>query len=495
MIFRGINLTVIGLLLVACSAWANAKETDAKEGNTTGSCLNLGSQRELFIDHFLIDELDNTRLVLHRPKDEGIVLKFDEPWEGRFCGYVTILKDGPRYRLYYRGSPEAGKDGQPAEVTCTAESTDGIHWTKPKLGLFEVCGTRENSVVLADCAPLSHNFSPLIDTRPGVPKDRRFKALAGIQRGGGLVAFVSADGLHWKKLREEPVITQGVFDSQNVAFWSDSEQCYVCYLRTLVNNVRWVSRCTSKDFLHWTPPVYMEFHRPSGPAPAEHLYTNQTHPYFRAPHIYIATAARFMPGRQVITPEQAKAINVHPKYFRDCSDAVLLTTRGGNRYDRTFMKGFIRPGIGLKNWVSRSNYPALNVVQTGPTEMSLYVQNDYAQPTACLRRYSMRLDGFASVQAPYDGGQMVTKPFTFTGKQLSVNFGTSAAGGIRVQIEDPAGKPIPGYTLGDADELIGNEIDRTVSWKGSEDVGPLAGKPIRLRFVMKDADLYSIRFH
>ena len=83
---------------------------------------------------------------------------------------------------------------------------------------------------------------------------------------------------------------------------------------------------------------------------------------------------------------------------------------------------------------------------------------------------------------------------TFTGKRLSINFATSAPGGIRVEIQDAAGKPIPGYTLAEADELIGNEIDRSVSWKGKEDVGPLAGKPVRLRFVMKDADLYSLRF-
>jgi len=70
-----------------------------------------------------------------------------------------------------------------------------------------------------------------------------------------------------------------------------------------------------------------------------------------------------------------------------------MTTRGGSVYNRTFMEGFITPGIGLKNRVSRTNYPALNVVQTGPSEMSVFVNQDYAQPSAHLHRYSMRLDG------------------------------------------------------------------------------------------------------
>jgi hypothetical protein len=201
-----------------------------------------------------------------------------------------------------------------------------------------------------------------------------------------------------------------------------------------------------------------------------------------------------MPGRQVLTEEEAQQLNVSSNYFKDCSDVVLLTSRGGNRYDRTFMSAFINPGIGLRNWVSRSNYPALNIVQTGPTEMSIYVNKDYAQPTSHLNRYTIRLDGFVSVYAPYDGGEMITKPFTFKGNQLVINLATSAAGGVQVEIQETNGEAIPGYSLEDSFVLIGNEIERVVSWKNGPDVGTLAGKPVRLRFVMNDAHLYSIRF-
>src|SRR6185503_2236 len=231
-----------------------------------------------------------------------------------------------------------------------------------------------------------------------------------------------------------------------------------------------------------------------GEAPPEHLYTNQTHPYFRAPHLYIGIAARFMPGRQVLSDEQAKAINVDPGYFKDCSDNVLLTSRGGTRYDRTFMEAFVRPGIGPENWTSRTNYPALNVVPTGPSEMSLFIQHRYGQPTHHLRRYTLRTDGFASVNAPYQGGELVTKPFRFTGRNLVINFATSAPGGLRFEIQDKDGKPIPGYTLEDSVEVIGNEIERSVAWKGGSDVSRVAGQTIRLRVVMKDADLYAFRF-
>ena len=126
--------------------------------------------------------------------------------------------------------------------------------------------------------------------------------------------------------------------------------------------------------------------------------------------------------------------------------------------------------------------------------MSLYVNQDYGQPTAHLHRYSLRLDGFASVRAPAAGGSLVTKPVVFEGQRLSINFSTSAAGGVRVEIQDVDGKPIPGFTLDESRELIGNEIDRTVNWKNGSDVASLAGQPIRLRFQMNDADLFAFQF-
>jgi len=455
--------------------------------------IDLGSRLELFIDAFLIDSLADTELRLATPHNAGPVLRFDAPWELHHCGYVTVFPDTDKYRMYYRGLPIAGKDGSDDETTCYAESADGITWSKPNLGLFEVHGTRENNVILADAAPLSHNFSPFLDTRPDTPPEQRYKALGGTTESG-LVAFISADGIHWEKFQEAPVITKGAFDSQNVAFWSESEQTYLCYFRTWTENnwggFRTVSRATSKDFKTWTDATPMEF----GDTPWEHLYTNQTAPYFRAPHIYLATAARFMPGRRVVSEAQAEALGLSKGYAGDCSDAVLMSSRGGNHYDRTFMEGFVRPGVGLENWVSRTNYPARGILQTGPAEMSMYVQHSYGQPTHHLVRYTMRLDGPASLHAGYAGGEMISKPITFTGEQLLLNMSTSAAGSLRVELQDESGTPIPDHTLDDCEELIGDAIEMPVHWKESSSLAPLIGKTIRLRIQLKDADLYALRF-
>jgi hypothetical protein len=110
------------------------------------------------------------------------------------------------------------------------------------------------------------------------------------------------------------------------------------------------------------------------------------------------------------------------------------------------------------------------------------------------RRYTIRLDGFVSLHASLAGGELVTRPLTFTGQRLSLNYATSAAGSVRIEIQDAAGKPLSGYAMEDCLEHYGDSVDQTVAWQGSSDVSTLAGQPVRLRFELKDADVYSFQF-
>ena len=198
----------------------------AAVGSGVAEVIDLGTRRELFVDRFLIEKLDGAQLRLHEPHRDGMALQFDKPWEGGFSAYITVIKDGALYRMYYRGLPMAAKDGSPEALVCYAESKDGLAWTKPDLGLFEIRGTRQNNVVLTN-APFTHNFSPFLDDRPDAPASEKYKALGGTYVTG-LHAFKSADGIHWSELQSGAVFTNGVFDSQNVSFWSVAEQQYIC---------------------------------------------------------------------------------------------------------------------------------------------------------------------------------------------------------------------------------------------------------------------------
>jgi len=459
---------------------------------------DIGSRRELFVDHYLIERLDGARLEIGRPQPAGVAIKYDKPWDGPISHCTTIIKDGDKYRMYYRG--KSSKPGYRYTI-CYAESRDAIHWTRPELGLIEIDGTKANNVVLLE----NQALAPFLDTRPGVPDAERFKGNAFVEtRFGaekvGLLGYVSPDGLHWKPIRKEPIVLEEFknnFDSQNVMFWSEVEQQYVLYARQSEAGIRAQSRATSKDFLTWTPQILMTYSDTGTTVPSDQLYTSQVQPYFRAPHVYISLPGRLMQGRRALTPEQGKRLDIEPDTGGDgdCSDGVLQTSRAGStRFDRTFREALVRPGSGDGNWVSRTNYPACGIVQTGPAEMSLFVQRHYGLKSAYLERLTLRLDGFASVHAPFAGGELLTRPLRFAGSTLELNCSTSAAGGIRVEIQDADGKPIPGHALADSIEIIGDDVARVVTWKGGADVSKLAGKPVRLRFVLRDADLYSMRF-
>ncbi len=476
--------TLVSLCMLLIPLFSGARLSAAE------TPLSIGSRRELFVDRYLIGSLDGgAALRLHAPVAREKVLTFEKPWEGIYSGYMTVIQDDDRYRMYYRGLP-APQHSLDTEVTCYAESPNGIEWTKPSVGLYQVDGTSDNNVIVARHR-VCHNFAPFKDANPASQPGQRYKALGGTGEPG-LVAFVSPDGIHWQPLQAEPVITQGAFDSQNVAFWSETEQQYVCYFRVFRRDVRWIARATSQDFIHWTDPVDMQF----GDLPPQHLYTNQTMPYVRAPHIYLGMPTRFFPGRRSLTAQQIQALGTPADwdYANDCADIVLTSTRGGDILDRTFMDAWIRPGLDPRNWTSRANYAVHGIVLTGEDELSFYVSHNLGYPTAHVRRYTLRPDGFASVNAPFAGGELVTKLLTFDGHRLTINFATSAAGSIRLEIQDASGQPLPGFTLADCPEIIGDQIDRVVSWQAGADVGALQGVPIRLRFVLQDADLFAIKF-
>ena len=129
-----------------------------------------------------------------------------------------------------------------------------------------------------------------------------------------------------------------------------------------------------------------------------------------------------------------------------------------------------------------------------PDELSIYLNEHYYLDGNRLRRFSLRMDGFVSVYAPYSGGEMVTRPLVFEGRNLIINYSTSAAGSIRVEVTNRSGQPISGLALADCPEIYGDEIEKVVEWNSGSDLSRLAGQIIRLRFELRDADLYSLQF-
>ena len=478
-----------------------AAESALAEEPGSEATLDIGSRLELFVDDYLIESMEGVRLKLHEPRSAGKIISFDKPWEGNTSDYHTVFRDGDSYRMYYAGTshPDYADQGQlwPDEklipkhksVTCLIESKDGIQWSRPSLGLIEFEGSKDNNIVWkgeASCC-----FAPFKDGNPDALTKERYKALSSVGEWphSVLKAFISEDGKSWRlasEISEKPAISDGKFDSLNVPFWDPVRERYAAVYRDF-DGARSLKYATSEDFLNWTPGQWAGY----GNTAREELYTNATTPYFRAPHIYISLPKRFVPWR-----------TFHPTNpYPGVSEGVFMTSRDGVHWDRRFMEAFIRPGRDPRNWVHRCNMPASGIVPTAKDELSLYVGRDNTYPSSHLERLVLRLDGFVSVHAGYAGGELITKPLVFQGENLVLNFATSAAGSIGVEVQDAWGNPLPGFALEESPLIWGDEIEHTVLWErthakatSGKPLARIAGKPVRLRFVMKDADLYSLRF-
>ena len=202
--------------------------------------LKIGSVRQLFVDEVLIAEKRNVDLQLHQAIPREIVLTVDKPWENSVMTYVLVFKDGDKFRMYYRGTGAdakyakdlpAGMSAANWTYTATAESKDGIAWTKPILNVVEFNSSKANNLVWPTDAnkpwrtknyPGTDIF-PFKDENPAAPAAQRYKALANLGEYE-LVALVSPDGINWSPLQEKPVISylkpNAMMDPPSVPYWS-----------------------------------------------------------------------------------------------------------------------------------------------------------------------------------------------------------------------------------------------------------------------------------
>jgi hypothetical protein len=435
--------------------------------------VEIENRLELFFDSYLIDSMDESiRRKIHEPTPGEVVLVTDAPWEGNTCAYYTILRDGETYRMYYRGSHYDTKTKMAAhrEVTCYAESEDGIHWKKPNLGIIEWNGSNANNIILDGIG--THCFVAFQDANPACRGNAKYKGISRGRPAGkkGLYVYRSPDGIHWELIKDEPVITDGAFDSQNLAFWDPVTRQYVEYHRTFINGVRAIQTSVSDDFVHWTKPVHLRY--PG--APNQHLYTNAIRPYPRAPHIRIGFPTRFLPEHSQVEP-------------------IFMASRDGVVFDR--FNDPVVPRTAPKDRMgNRSNYMANGLVTMpgNDREYAVYATEAYYEgPNTRLRRFTYRVDGFISLHAE-DRGEMTTKPFKLAGDRCVVNYAVQAGGSMRVEVQDATGTALPGFELAACPAMNGDEISEQVRWKGN--LLDLIGKTVRLRFQLENADLYSLQF-
>ena len=253
---------------------------------------DIGSRLELFVDDWLIEEMKGTTLRLHRPVPSEVLVDLDAPWDTTQSTVGSVVKDGNKYRYWYR----AGADG--VQRVAYAESDDGVHWTRPSLGLVEYEGSTDNNIVLDGST--ASEMMVFIDGNPAAPDSERYKGVSRLRKvvdgRDGIRGFTSSDGIHWNVVNNDPIIlapldgTKTIFDSQNGAFWDEVQGQYVFYGRSWMvpdpadpnTGYRSIRRATSPDFLEWDRPGT---DRPGRLAQRAPLYQRGDALLPRAPHL------------------------------------------------------------------------------------------------------------------------------------------------------------------------------------------------------------------
>ena len=521
--------------------------------------IDVGTRKQLFIDTRFVQASEGITLSAHSPYQTGEqTVTPDATWEkGDTIGsYSTIVRedrpDGPLFRLWYMiesGEPTAATGFNPPFMgVAYAESTDGLHFRKPQLGLVEKGGSKENNLVIPSDPSLMRvgGGSVGFDENPNCPPAERYKSwskiypkppASGMHMGHGI--WASPDGLHWKFLIQPTGLRAA--DTQPSWFWDTRLGKYVGYSREWVNvqgegPVRMASRVESEDMRSWSgmqialspdtrdfaayprPVVNFEtFHlvkdrlvgengrkTPDGslmkgdddvpiPGAPVDMYGPGVFPYREADDVYVGLVPMFYHWRF-----QGKST------WPDTCDVQLALSRDGIHFIRPEKRQpFLALGPGGR-FDSRWIWPMVRPVRMGDELWFYYVglNQDHSSrvdakakgPMSAISRAVLRLDGFVSADADYEGGWMLTPPIRFSGSKLELNVDTSAGGEVEVEVLDALGTPISGYTLADADPINANSIRTPVSWHTSTDVTRLAGRTIQLHIRMRNARLYAFQF-
>lgn len=450
---------------------------------------DIGNKTELFVDGRMAEHMAGSYYKLHSPELREAVLVANDSWE-RGLGYSSVISDGDGgFFLYYRGFGEAysGRDDDTGQVTCICHSDDGINFERMNIGAIAINGSKRNNIILKGVA--SHNFTPFYDANPDCDPRQRFKAMAGISNDknagaiGGLYAYASADGIGWEKLCENPVITDGLFDSQNIAFYDAAIGKYRCYSRywdeggssAFFNGYRAIQSCVSDDFMQWSPPVHNDYGEPV----AEHFYTNGVAPCPGAGHILLSFPKRFNPERKKVMDHVGSGI----------SDAIFMASRDGVNWNRLFKTSWLRPGLDMRNWTDRNMLIGAGIVAMPDGSFSLYYTEHNHTPDNRLRRLSIRKHGFVSLSAGWETGFARTPALLYEGGLLRLNYSTSAAGYIKAWIAE-AGE-LPGPAPEYAFTLYGDALDEAYPLYAIEN---FKGRAVRIYFELRDADIFSFYF-
>ncbi|MBN2311661.1 MAG: hypothetical protein JXR94_21970 [Candidatus Hydrogenedentes bacterium] len=496
-------------LYAVAAAFAYAPASTVGADTPAAVALEVGSERQLFIDGLFFEDAQGIELRLHPALKTGEKnLTPDRPWESATLNWLTVMEDpegavgdGMRYRMWYECYDVEGWPTNDDTSFCYAESADGVHWLKPPLGLFEYKGAKDTNILFRMIGPEGarsrvHGTGVFMD--PTAPPDARYKAVSqgtftaepshAIGWGSGeshlsVAGMYSADGLHWTRYGKS--ICHVMADSQYSAFWDAAAGQYILYGR-VGGRGRSIGRTAGEDFTTLEPPARVLEVDDNDP-PDSDLYNPAAMKYPYAANVYLMFPSLYQHGPDTLDIRFAVSRDgVH--WTRPGQTAAFIPLGEAGDFDSGSLymgQGMLRVGDEL--WQYYSGSPLKHNEAT--LERLIEPQNARA-----YTRVVTRLDGYVSADAGAAGGSFTTPPLLFDGSVLKLNVAVRKGGSLRVGLLAADGSPVPGRSVEDCAPITADAIDYPVRWKDGADVSARAGIATKLRFELADTSLYAFGF-
>jgi hypothetical protein len=422
----------------------------------------------------------------------------------------SLIREDGIYRLWYenwlREDFEKGKAGE-CNALRYAESPDGIRWKLPRVGRMKFRGDRNHNVVYgAAMTPVSGFHGGCVFKDPSAPKRERYKAfhlgfihkkafdayrrkwpkdidpmslhdLEKRGRGWALYGATSPDGIQWKPVRE-PFLMQ-TSDTHNICGYDTFLGKYVAYIRTWVFHRRTIGRTVSDDFRHFSFPEEV-FWSDAAQAPYDTWYANGK------------TVMPDAPDYHIMFPMRWGLLRDHFEFHLATSpdNAIWGLAPGGPvctpGEPGAWDAGVVAPGLGM---VELSG-DRIGILYSGSPIPHKYPRRP---PLGGVGWAWWRKGRLVALRAPAEGSFALWQ-LLFKGRTARLNFRTAMTGYVQVEAVDEKNAVIPGRSFADCDPFVGDFLDREVTWRGQADLGHADGQPVKLRFRLRNADLFSVAF-
>jgi len=496
--------------------------------------VQLDYGTELFVDDLLIDTMRGVKRTLHPgTKLEKPVLTPEMPWEQggankseRLNLYGTVMFDEhmDKYRMWYmcRMGPLHGHtipglyvprpglgqkatfmdsrqdkygrvfaDNDRGDLTCYAESSDGLTWTRPNLGIFSFDGNRENNIVW------DLHGACVFKDEDALDPEQRYKAIGFCRRYRNIFLLTSSDGIRWDDSKWlKPLLArdnegpfnvvydakEGIFRAYSHGRDTDKDKRRMVYYSE--------SQCLSGTWRELTPMLHADAQ--------DDRVGEQKYGAIRA-EIHNMSAFRYhnihlgIIGMLYVTGPGVPGMPVDGHI-----NAQLVHSRDGvcwRQFDREGSPIILRGEDGSWDWgmiMGTAREPIIcdDKIHWYYNGTQLTHGVALEKRVAAIGRATWRLDGFVSLDAGPEGGLVETVPLWAPDCQLEVN-ADAASGSLHVEVLTAGGQVQTGFSTEECKPIKGDSVRHHARWTGK--ILAQAQQPLRLRFLIKNANLYA--FH